>query len=509
LSRIRRLSQILFLFLFLWLFLHARYPYESGWPADLYLRASPLLAAATLLSGRGIITLFLPALIVLAITVPLGRFFCGWICPLGTTIDASDHLLRRSFGHRRQANFYRFRSVKFFLLAAVLVAALFSWQTAWFFDPIAMLTRVLTTSLYPALVHGVNAIFALGFATAIAEEQSYAVYSWLQSWLLPIAAPTFMHNVFILMWFIGLLLLSLFSRRFWCRYLCPLGALLGVFSRFRLLQRFVNQDCSECGVCQHRCRMNAVEDDYATHNSAECILCAECVSVCKPQAITYRFQRPAGEHQIDFSRRRFLQASATSLIGLAAVKTSGRPRDESGLVIRPPGALAENEFFDRCIRCQACVRICASTGACLQPVGLESGWEGIWSPRAVMRMGYCEYNCTLCGQVCPSGAIRRLDLAEKQALKIGTAYFDKSRCIPWYRQEDCLVCEEHCPLPDKAIKFDVREARGPDGQMRLVKFPYVREDACIGCGICETRCPVKGKPGIFVTAAGEGRRQAG
>jgi len=125
-----------------------------------------------------------------------------------------------------------------------------------------------------------------------------------------------------------------------------------------------------------------------------------------------------------------------------------------------------------------------------------------------MRTGYCEYNCTLCGAICPTGAISKLDLAAKQQNKMGTAYFDKSRCIPWYRLEDCLVCEEHCPLPEKAIRFDEREVRSPEGEMRTVKFPYVREDLCIGCGICENKCPVVGQAAIFVTTAGEERRPA-
>jgi len=140
-------------------------------------------------------------------------------------------------------------------------------------------------------------------------------------------------------------------------------------------------------------------------------------------------------------------------------------------------------------------------GGYLQPSFLESGWEGIWTPVAMPRLGYCEYNCNLCGQVCPTGAIQNLEMEKKQKLKMGIAYFDKSRCIPWYSQQDCLVCQEHCPTPDKAIKFDIREARTPDGGTRTVKFPYVDEELCIGCGICVTKCPVVGKAGIFVTNA--------
>lgn len=507
-DRIRKLSQIFFLLLFLGLFLHARFPYESGWPSDIFLRTSPLVALTTAFSARTWIASLLPAVILLLLTIPLGRFFCGWICPLGTVIDGSDSVLRRRkpAGGRESVHF---RSWKFFILIAVLCAALFSWQAVWFFDPLVMLTRVLTLSLYPAMVLLIRGLFQFGFASGLAEEQWYTLYDWTQKWLLPVQSASFEQSIPVLLLFIGVLALGLVSRRFWCRNLCPLGALLGFFSRFRVFGRSVNQECTSCSLCQRRCRMNAIEDDYTLTNTAECIQCAECATVCKPKAISYRFGWRKSQGRIDLSRRRFIQATATGIVGLAATRVGAGNRKETGWLIRPPGALPEAAFLDRCIRCQACVRICSSTGACLQPALTQGGWEGVWSPRAVMRTGYCEYNCTLCGQICPTGAIRKLNPAAKQLTKMGTAYFDKSRCIPWYRLEDCLVCEEHCPLPEKAIRFDEREVRTPEGEMRTVKFPYVREDLCIGCGICENKCPVVGQAAIFVTTAGEERQPAG
>ncbi|OQA05542.1 MAG: quinol dehydrogenase periplasmic component [bacterium ADurb.Bin374] len=145
------------------------------------------------------------------------------------------------------------------------------------------------------------------------------------------------------------------------------------------------------------------------------------------------------------------------------------------------------------------MRVCASNGACLQPDGLENGLSGLWAPVARMRTGYCEYNCNLCGQVCPTGAIRKLSLDAKYKHPIGRAVFDKNFCIPYRRNEDCLVCEEHCPVPDKAIRFERREATAPDGTKRMIKYPYVVADMCIGCGICENKCPLPGRPGIFVS----------
>ena len=129
----------------------------------------------------------------------------------------------------------------------------------------------------------------------------------------------------------------------------------------------------------------------------------------------------------------------------------------------------------------------------------------LWAPTAVMREGYCEYNCNLCCLVCPTEAILPLTLEQKQKTPMGLAYFDKNICIPYAENRDCIVCEEHCPTPDKAIKFELKEVTLPDGSIREVKYPYVIRDLCIGCGICETKCPLPDAPGIFVTTENQKR----
>jgi ferredoxin len=88
---------------------------------------------------------------------------------------------------------------------------------------------------------------------------------------------------------------------------------------------------------------------------------------------------------------------------------------------------------------------------------------------------------------------------------MGLAYFDKNLCIPFAEHRDCIVCEEHCPTPDKAIKFEIKEVTLPDGTVRKVKYPYVIRDLCIGCGICEMKCPLPDAPAIFVTTENEMR----
>ena len=172
-------------------------------------------------------------------------------------------------------------------------------------------------------------------------------------------------------------------------------------------------------------------------------------------------------------------------------------------LLRPPGAVAEDDFLRRCIRCGECMKVCI--GRALHPAFAQAGAVGLWTPLLVARLGYCEYNCTLCGQVCPTGAIARLQRPEKQKTVIGLAVFDRNRCLPYARGEECLVCEEHCPTGEKAIVFDLRTVETENGP-RSLKVPRVISRLCIGCGICETRCPLDGQSAIRVVNEGESRR---
>lgn len=499
----RRISQLFFFLLFVFLFFQARYPYETRLPSDLFLRSSVLIAITTFFSSRIFPPTMILSFFILLLTIPFGRFFCGWICPLGTTIDITDKLFKNKKSHLNKITI--FKSWKFFILVFLIITSLFSLQLVWFFDPIALFSRTFTLVIYPIIVFILFGIFTTLFSIGIFEDQIYTFYDFAQQTVLPVNQPLFYQSILVFCLFLAIIFLGFFSRRFWCCNLCPLGALLGIFSKFRLVKRKVADSCTKCARCQRDCRMKAIEDDYRKSNCVECIECGECVSVCPPKSISYGFGKNAGRNKIDISKRRFFQGIIAGVAGLALVKTAKSKNYNLGKIIRPPGSIQEDSFLDKCIRCQECVKICSSTGACLQPALLESNWEGLWSPVVVPRIGYCEYNCNLCGKVCPTGAIIDLALEDKQKVKIGQAYFDKSRCIPWAAQKDCLVCEEHCPTFDKAIKFDIREARGPDGEYCLIKFPYVDEVLCIGCGICENKCPVVGKPGIFVTSFGNVR----
>ena len=183
--------------------------------------------------------------------------------------------------------------------------------------------------------------------------------------------------------------------------------------------------------------------------------------------------------------------------------------NRSELLIRPPGSHPEEEFIGRCIRCGQCMRVCPNNA--LHPTLLESGIEGVWTPYLVARIGYCEPTCTLCGQVCPTGAIRELTLKQKVGDKdtppdrIGTAFVDRGRCLPWAMATPCIVCEEWCPTSPKAVYLEETVAVDRRGNQIKVKRPYVDPALCTGCGACEFACPVQDKRAIGITSVGESR----
>ena len=249
--------------------------------------------------------------------------------------------------------------------------------------------------------------------------------------------------------------------------------------------------------------MGAV-DEQRTIDAETCVLCMDCFVKCPRQIISFGSEAPLSPGVGGrLTRRQFIAAASASLVlpSVLGVRTLNVQADP--LLIRPPGSLAEPEFLNRCVRCGQCMQVCITNG--LQPVMLRAGIAGLFSPYLVARTGYCEFNCTLCGQVCPTGAIEVLDLAAKHRFKIGHAWFDKNRCLPYARGIECIVCEEHCPTPEKAIKFRNVDIVTDKGEMQQVRQPYVDDALCIGCGICETKCPLPDISAIFVTSAGEHR----
>jgi len=272
-----------------------------------------------------------------------------------------------------------------------------------------------------------------------------------------------------------ILYLSLLESRFFCRHLCPLGGLFGLLARISIFKLRM-AECRECYRCEKVCPTGAIEKNRI--NWSECILCLKCLDSCPDQALSFRTSaQPA---RVDLSRRNLILAGISSLFLIPILKARGR-------VIRPPGSIPEELFIKRCLRCGNCIEVCPTSG-------LRYDHLTFFTPMLVPREGGCERFCTSCGEVCPTGAIRRLPLLEKEFCKIGTAVIDRSRCLAWRRDRSCLICDEACPYG--AISFQ-------EGK------PIVDPDLCIGCGLCEWRCPLEGRSAIVVHPDGEERKLTG
>jgi polyferredoxin len=506
-QKTRRIFQITFFLFFVFLFVTARYPYEVAIEADLMLRFSPLIALFEFINGFNLTWLFLPGIIIIFLTPFIGRFFCSWVCPLGTTLDITDRIIKTP-SNKISNKWNKLRYFKYGILVASILLALFSINIWGYLDPLSIMNRVFTVILYPVFTFFTENGFLQLSNISFLEDYIYSGYDIFKEILMP-EEQSFLQQVFgIGLFFLAILAAEKLSKRFWCRYVCPAGAWLGFLSQFRLYERIVGPECPSCNLCQIECKMDAIpEGNVSKTDKVECIECFNCGAVCpsKFSAITYRWRWKPYHSKVDYDRRKFLATTTVSVAALGLLSIGLKNKNDKHKLIRPPGSLPEKEFLNKCIKCMECVRICQSNGRCLQPDHIHDSLLQLWAPVAVMREGYCEYNCNLCGEVCPTEAILPLSLQEKKKTPMGLAYFDKNLCIPFAQNKDCIVCEEHCPTPDKAIKFEVKEIIMTDGSIKKVKYPYVIRDLCIGCGICEHKCPLPGEPGVFVTTENERR----
>jgi polyferredoxin len=468
-------------------------------------------------------------------TIFLGRFFCGWVCPFGSLHHFVGFLGRRGkpLQDRISVNQYRRgQSIKYYLLVFVLTSAAGSLiaylirvpvarpMIAWIlviaglavislFAILKLISNplkaaaILSNPLKAAaiLLSLVGVWMGLGFFLPLDR----AIGTSLQIGLLdPIALVHRSVNLVLLpvvdsgvqrlsvsqryyesAWLIGAIFLvtvflNLRIPRFYCRFICPLGALLGVLGRYALWRiGKTRSECANCRLCNADCE-GACEPSGRIRIS-ECVLCMNCRSSCEESLIGYRMS-PSASGEItspDISRRGFVITLVSGVIAIPTLRLTGKagpnwhPR-----VIRPPGALAEKDFLARCLRCGQCMRICPTN--IIQPAGMEGGLEGFWTPILNFRIGTsgCQLNCIACGQICPSAAIRPISLDEKLGRNeyasagpviLGTAFVDRGRCLPWAMDRPCIVCQENCPTSPKAIftREDFSTVRG--GVLRVKK----------------------------------------
>lgn len=526
LARLRRVSQLVFLAAFLALFAVAAYRRGSAAPVDLFLRADPLVALSTMLSLRRVVLpLLWFSLPVVVLSLLLGRVYCGWICPMGTALDVCERAFH--LRGRRPAQAPGWRRLKFYLLIALLVTMLLpvahsgagelglrdsvGLSAAYLLDPIAVLTRTVTWSAFPAvqwLTSSTNqTLTGYYYSDYVAKHPFWeTVLRPFQREEATVTRPVYFRlGLPSLLMFAGLVSLGRGASRFWCRNLCPLGALLGFLGKKAPVRLAVSGECNRCLRCVNECKVGAITEDPTVYRGAECIACYSCLRVCPKGAISLTVgYADSRDDAVRLDRRRVLGAAG---IGIAAAvlpkvdwatkTSSGRERVlkiSSDRLIRPPGAQSEEAFVSGCVRCGECMAVCPTNT--LQPALGEGGLEAIGTPIIVPRIGPCTQECNACGNVCPARVIAPFAVTEKSYLYLGTARVDRSTCIAWAQGKQCVVCDEVCSYD--AIAPDIDNGVGR---------PVVNQSICVGCGQCEFVCPVEPRGAIRISGAGDRRHQ--
>ena len=475
-------------------------------PAETFLVIDPLVSLSTAIASRSWVWSLVCAAAILIVCILIPRGFCGYICPLGTTIDFFDWAIAGRTKRFQVPGDGWWVHIKYYLLAGTLVAATCGVLLTGFVSAIPVITRALLFLVDPI--------------------QSGSLRGWH---LLP--AINAGHLVSLVLFF-TVLGLGFLRPRFWCKYVCPSGAVFSLGNLFRCTERKVESSCINCNKCVEICPFDAIKPDFTTRTS-DCTMCQSCGGVCPTHAIKFverwnvvelKIENDPPTNETALGRRGFLSlaagsaAAVTGGIGLAgATKVLGANLDDPNTPrpVRPPGSVPEQEFLEMCIRCGECFKACPNN--VLQPQGFQQGLEGLWSPIVNANWAGCESSCNACGQVCPTGAIRALPIEEKRVARMGLAIVNESTCLPLVGKESCDLCVQECNAAGyEAIEFKQVLTEVDDNGFPIegtgFLAPVVLEDKCVGCGLCQTRCygiNVKEKhllsKSAIIIEAGEGK----
>lgn len=443
---------------------------------------------------------FLPALLalnvgvvvaLLVLTFLFGRVYCSVICPLGVMQDVVAF-----FSKKHKKNHYSYSPAKKWLRLSVLIVFLVTILApgvsiiAHLVAPYSAYGRIASNLFAPVYQWGNNVLAY--FAERAGSYAFYSVDVWIKSmFTFVVAAATFV-VVVVLAWRGG---------RTWCNTICPVGTILGFFSKYSLFKPVVDTEkCNSCGLCARNCKASCINSAEHQVDYSRCVACFECLNACKKGAISYKLHTAASKNEgaIDSSRRKFLSVSAL-VLAEATVKAQEKKIDGGLAVIqdkqipnravspKPAGSLSVKNFTDHCTACQLCVSACPNH--VLRP---STDIEHLMQPEMSFERGYCRPECVKCSEVCPAGAIKPITTAEKSSVSIGYAVFLKDNCVVNTDNVNCGNCARHCPVG--AIQMI---AKDPNDRYSL-KIPAINTERCIGCGACENLCPARPLSAIYV-----------
>ncbi len=419
---------------------------------------------------------------VVATTLLMGRVYCSHLCPLGTLQDIFIWTAKKKYTHRR----YRFSKPAYLIhyaLTAIIIAAAIGGSMVLLnlLEPFSNFGRILADIIRPIIIVLNNVI-----ASVLSKNQIYVLY---QIPLDGLAIPIILASTIFLG---GLYLLSFKYGRFFCNTLCPVGGILSILSRASFLHVTINdEECIDCGLCERVCRTRCIDAKNRKIDFAACVGCFDCIGSCPTDGMSYgvHWKRSPRPEPVSSGRRDVLVGASAGLLSLLkATPALSAVHDERKIPVVPPGGHSIERFTHHCTACHLCVSSCPSH--VLRPSLFEFGLVGVMQPRMDYSVNYCTYDCTLCGQVCPTGAIKPLSQMEKKLIQIGKAHFTKEDCIVETKKTDCGACSEHCPT--KAVHMI------PYGKLSL---PEVDNQYCVGCGACEHACPTKPRKAISVESS--------
>jgi len=488
LKKVRVVVAIVFLLSVSFLFLDFGNIFPSGLHTFLVsTQLAPSLIRTLILFSSASIGLFF----VLLLTFLFGRVYCSTICPLGILQDITIRISKR-LNRRRRFQFKKpFYTIHYIIFIFTVVLAFFgSMILLNLFEPFSNYGRILANLVGPS--------FILANNTLVDILGLFGIFFLFQIPLLHVNIISVIASLF----FLSLILyLSYYHGRLFCNLLCPAGALLGIISRFSIFRIVIDENnCKECGLCERVCKANCINSDSKEIDFAACVGCFNCIDACPTVGMSYegRWKKSSNILPIvDEGRRKVLKTYILPALGLllpeinkdSSVGINQMRFDESHRYpISPPGSISVDHFSSRCTACHLCISSCPTQ--VLFPSFLDYGIAGIFQPKMNYTASYCNFDCVICGQVCPTGAILPLDINIKKQVQIGKAYFAKDDCIVVTKKRDCGACSEHCPT--KAVKMVPYE-------QRLV-VPEVDDKICIGCGACEHACPTQPRKAIYVNS---------